>query len=113
MSDIGTQTTASPAGAIRLPPGVAVPTARLRENPIDGLYPAREANDRPCCRIAPAALLNAPKPAGAQTLDLTVFVPDVPFFRNNPQDVTVSIDGARVRPPMLLSRRAPTPSRFR
>jgi hypothetical protein len=95
VSDIGTEASATPADAVRLPPGVTVPAAQLAQAAIDGLYPARSPAERPCCWIAPQALLNAPKTQDAGYLDLTVFVPDQAYFRTHEQGLTVAIAGGK------------------
>ena len=65
--------------------------ARRGEAAIDGLFPS-VPGDRTCCWVATSASLRARKVAPAKYLDLTIYVPDYPFFERRPQSLTVTVE---------------------
>ena len=89
LSDLGTG--AALSAATGLPPGVVVDAARRGEAAIDGLFPSVRG-DRTCCWVATSARLRARKVAPAKYLDLTIYVPDYPFFERRPQSLTITIE---------------------
>ncbi len=100
VSDVGSAPTAAPhvSGVLwSLPPGVVVPDAVRGALDVEGLYPSTIANDRMCCWLATRARVLSRKTAPAKRLEVTVYVPDYPFFHAHPQGLAVSIDGAPVQ----------------
>lgn len=89
LSDLGTSTSLATQNG--LPPGVVLDAPRRGDAAIDGLFPS-VPGDRTCCWIATRARLLARKVAPAKYLDLTIYVPDYPFFERRPQSLAVTIE---------------------
>jgi hypothetical protein len=100
MSDIGTPSATpaqSPGATWSIPPGVSVPASRRGAPNIDGLYASFVAGDKMCCWIGTRARVRTLKLAPATQLDLTIYVPDYPFFTKHKQGLAVTIDGSRTQ----------------
>jgi hypothetical protein len=100
LSDIGASPTAraqSPGPIWTIPTGVSIPASLRGATNIDGLYPSFVANDKMCCWVGTHARVVTLKPAPAAHLDLTVYVPDYPFFAKHKQGLAISIDGDRTQ----------------
>jgi hypothetical protein len=93
LSDIGAATPAPSGPAWSIPLGVVASPGATLTSAIDGLYPS-VPGDKTCCWVASHATLATRKDAPASRLDVSVFIPDYPFFSAHRQSFRLSLEGS-------------------
>jgi len=77
-----------------MPDGVLTTPADRGKLVVGGIYPSTTPNDTSCCWVQRRSRFLVEKSEPATDLAIEIFLPDIVFFREHPQGMDVTLDGA-------------------